>query len=299
MKISHILDKKNPSISFEIFPPKSNYSLGTIYETIEALSDLKPDFISVTYGAGGSSQANTVEISSRIRKDYGIESIAHLTCVTSSRGTIQHTLKELRDNGIENILALRGDIPEELSKDPSWKPEYRYAYELVEDIKAFGGFSVGGACYPEGHIECRNKVDDLKNLRLKVDKGVDFLFTQLFFDNELFYQFREKMDLLEIRKPVIAGILPILNIRQIRRIQEISGCNFPPKFLRILDRYEHDPEALQEAGIAYAVDQIIDLLSAGIDGVHIYTMNRPEPTRKIIESISSIRATLNRKVVDL
>ena len=299
MKIRDILSKTNPSISFEIFPPKNNYNLGTIYETIEALSDLKPDFISVTYGAGGTAQSNTVEISSRIKKDYGIESIAHLTCVTSSRGNIQSTLEELKRNGIENILALRGDIPEALLKDSAWKPEYRYAYELIEDIRTFGGFSVGGACYPEGHIECRNKVEDLKNLRYKVDKGVDFLFTQLFFDNELFYQFREKMDLLEIKKPVIAGILPILNIKQIRRIQEISGCNFPPKFLRILDRYEYNPEALQEAGIAYAIDQIIDLLSAGIDGVHIYTMNKPEPTRKIIESISSIRTTLNRKVVNL
>ncbi|MBW8384254.1 MAG: methylenetetrahydrofolate reductase [NAD(P)H] [Youngiibacter sp.] len=289
MKIRDMLGKGKTTVSFEIFPPKTTYPMETIFETLEKLRGLSPDFISVTYGAGGSSQGHTVEIASRVKKDFGIESIAHLTCVTSTKDTIREMLQNIKDSGIENILALRGDIPDSFMQDKSWKPEYKYAYELIDEIRDFGGFSIGAACYPEGHVETRNKVDDLKYLKQKVDHGVDFLVTQLFFDNELFYQFREKMDLVGIEKPVIAGILPVLNINQVKRIQEISGCNMPPKFLRILDRYEHDPKSLQEAGIAYAVDQIVDLLSFGIEGVHIYTMNKPEPTRRIMESISTVR----------
>lgn len=289
MKIRDMLGKGNTTVSFEIFPPKTTYPMETIFETLEKLRDLSPDFISVTYGAGGSSQGHTVEIASRVKKDFGIESIAHLTCVTSTKDSIRQMLQDIKDSGIENILALRGDIPDSFREHKSWKPEYKYAYELIDEIRDFGGFSIGAACYPEGHVETRNKVDDLKYLKQKVDHGVDFLVTQLFFDNELFYQFREKMDLVGIEKPVIAGILPVLNINQVKRIQEISGCNMPPKFLRILDRYEHDPKSLQEAGIAYAVDQIVDLLSFGIEGVHIYTMNKPEPTRRIMESISTVR----------
>jgi len=206
------------------------------------------------------------------------------------------TLEKIRISGVENILALRGDIPQSLLDDKSWSPEYRYAYELIEDIHKFDNFSIGGACYPEGHIESRNKIDDLKNLKFKTKTGLDFLITQLFFDNELFYQFREKMDLLGIKTPVLAGILPVLNIHQIKKIQELSGCNLPPKFMRILDKYEHNPEALQEAGIAYAVDQIIDLMSSdSVDGIHLYTMNRPEPTRRIMESIGSIRKALSAR----
>ncbi|ETA81535.1 methylenetetrahydrofolate reductase [NAD(P)H] [Youngiibacter fragilis] len=297
MKIRDMLGKGNTTVSFEIFPPKTTYPMETIFETLEKLRDLSPDFISVTYGAGGSSQGHTVEIASRVKKDFGIESIAHLTCVTSTKDSIRQMLQDIRNSGIENILALRGDIPDSFREDRSWKPEYRYAYELIDEIVDFGGFSIGAACYPEGHVETRNKVDDLKYLKQKVDHGVDFLVTQLFFDNELFYQFREKMDLVGIEKPVIAGILPVLNINQVKRIQEISGCNMPPKFLRILDRYEHDPKSLQEAGIAYAVDQIVDLLSFGIEGVHIYTMNKPEPTRRIMESISTVRYSEARKVI--
>ena len=297
MKIRDMLGKGNTTVSFEIFPPKTTYPMETIFETLEKLRGLSPDFISVTYGAGGSSQGHTVEIASRVKKDFGIESIAHLTCVTSTKDTIREMLQNIKDSGIENILALRGDIPDSFMQDKNWKPEYKYAYELIDEIRDFGGFSIGAACYPEGHVETRNKVDDLKYLKQKVDHGVDFLVTQLFFDNELFYQFREKMDLVGIEKPVIAGILPVLNINQVKRIQEISGCNMPPKFLRILDRYEHDPKSLQEAGIAYAVDQIVDLLSFGIEGVHIYTMNKPEPTRRIMESISTVRYSGAKKEV--
>lgn len=296
MKIRDMLANGNPTVSFEIFPPKSTYPLETVFETMDSLKDLNPDFISVTYGAGGSTKGNTVDIASRIKKDFGIEAIAHLTCCTSTKEGIQETLASIKESGLENILALRGDIPEALQNDKNWNPQYRYASELIDEIKAFGDFSIGAACYPEGHVESKNMVDDLKNLKRKVDHGADFLITQLFYDNELFYQFREKMELVGVDKPVIAGILPVLNIKQVKHIQKISGCNLPPKFLRILDRYEHDPQSLQEAGIAYAVDQIIDLLSYGVDGVHIYTMNKPDPTRRIMESIRSVRQAACKSV---
>ncbi len=295
MKIREMISKGEPTVSFEIFPPKSSYALETVFDTLTELKDLHPDFISVTYGAGGTAQSNTVEIASRIKKDFGIESIAHLTGCTSTKEGMKRTLTSIKDSGIENILALRGDIPQEKLADKNWNPEYRYASELIDDIKAAGDFSIGAACYPEGHVDSINKVDDLKNLKRKMDHGADFMITQLFYDNDLFYQFKEKLDLVGIEQPVIAGILPVLNIKQVKRIQEISGCNLPPKFLRILDRYAHDPASLQEAGIAYAVDQIIDLLSSGVDGVHIYTMNKPDATRRIMENISCVREAVCRK----
>jgi methylenetetrahydrofolate reductase (NADPH) len=294
MKIRDMLLEKNPTVSFEIFPPKRDYPIETIHKTIDELKDLKPDFISVTYGAAGSTQSHTVEIASKIKNEFNIEAIAHLTCVTSTPEEIQQVLKDLRANNIENILALRGDIPESMQKDPNFKPAYHYASDLIRDIHAEGDFSIGGACYPEGHVESVNKLDDIKYLKQKTDEGLDFLVTQLFFDNEMFYQFQEKLELLDIQTPVIAGIFPCVNVRQIKRIQELSGCNFPPKFMRILNRYEHSPKALQEAGVAYAVDQIIDLLSSGVDGIHIYTMNKPDITRKIMRNINHVRASLNQ-----
>ncbi len=294
MKIRDMLLERKPTVSFEVFPPKRDYPIETIHDTIKELKDLHPDFISVTYGAAGSTQNHTVEIASKIKNEFGIETLAHLTCVTSTRDQIKRVLHELRENQIENVLALRGDIPETYLKNPNFTPQYHYASELIREIHADGDWSIGGACYPEGHVESKNKLDDIKFLKQKTDEGLDFLVTQLFFDNEMFYQFQEKLELLDIQTPVIAGIFPFVNIRQIKRIQEISGCNLPPKFLRILDRYEHSPKALQEAGIAYAVDQIIDLLSSGVDGIHIYTMNKPEVTKRIMRSINHVRSTLNR-----
>lgn len=294
MKIRDMLKEKRPTVSFEVFPPKRDYPIETIHDTINGLKDLRPDFISVTYGAAGSTQNHTVEIASKIKNEFGIETLAHLTCVTSTQEQIKRVLHELRENQIENVLALRGDIPESYLKNPDFTPQYHYASELIREIHADGDWSIGGACYPEGHIESKNKLDDIKFLKQKTDEGLDFLVTQLFFDNEMFYQFQEKLELLDIQTPVIAGIFPFVNIRQIKRIQEISGCNLPPKFLRILERYEHSPKALQEAGIAYAVDQIIDLLSSGVDGIHIYTMNKPEVTKRIMRSINHVRTTLNR-----
>lgn len=292
MLIRDMFRVKRPTISFEVFPPKKDGSLEKIFETIEELKDLKPDFISVTYGAGGTTKDTTVNIASKIKNDFGIETIAHLTCVTSSSSEIDGILDELKANNIENVLALRGDIPKELDNS-GWNPEFKYAFELIELIKKRGDFSIGGACYPEGHTESKSKVDDLHNLKYKVEKGADFLISQLFFDNELFYDFREKIDIMGLKVPIIAGILPVLNINQITRIQELSGCSLPKKFLRIINKYEHNPKALEEAGIVYALEQIIDLLSWGIEGVHIYTMNRPDATRKIMNSISQIRKTLD------
>lgn len=293
MYIRDILKEKKPSISFEIFPPKKGYSVDTIYDTVDELKDLKPDFISVTYGAGGTSSDTTVDIASKIKRDFGIETIAHMTCTNSTKEEVQAVLKQLKDKDVKNILALRGDIVEERANDPKWNPEYHYASELIEDIHKFNGFSVGGACYPEGHIDATSKSQDLIHLKRKADMGLDFLISQLFFDNELFYDFMEKLEIMEVKVPVIAGILPVMNKNQIVRIQKLSGCSLPKKFTRIIDRYEHNPAALKEAGIAYAMEQIIDLLSWGIDGVHIYTMNKPKATRAIVENIENIRASLS------
>ncbi|MEA3422315.1 MAG: methylenetetrahydrofolate reductase [NAD(P)H] [Bacillota bacterium] len=295
MKIRDMFKEKKPTISFEVFPPKSDFPIETIYDTIGSLKDLNPDFISVTYGAGGTSANHTAEIASRIKNDYEIESIAHLTCISSSKKNVLKTLQTLRENNIENVLALRGDIPINLLSDEAWQPKYNYANELIDDIHKFGGFSIGGAAYPEGHIEANNKIQELRHLKSKVDTGLDFLITQLFFDNELFYQFKENLELLDIKVPIIAGIFPVVNLKQIRRVQEMTKANLPPKFMRILNKYEHNPEALSEAGIAYAIDQIIDLLSSGVDGIHIYTMNRPENARKIMKNIQTIRSTLTQK----
>jgi methylenetetrahydrofolate reductase (NADPH) len=289
MKIKDMFLKTRPTISFEVFPPKSTYSLDSIFKTIDELKDLDPDFISVTYGAGGSEANLTTEIASRIKNEYNIESIAHLTCITSDRESIIKNLADLKANNIENILALRGDVPAGYDKPF----HYQNAVQLIEEIKRFDDFSIGGAAYPEGHLEAINHVSDLKYLKTKVDCGLDFLITQLFFDNEIFYQFKEKLELLNIDIPVIAGIFPVVNLNQIRRVQEMTQSHLPKKFLNIINRYEHNPEALKEAGIAYATDQIIDLLSSGVDGIHIYTMNKPNNTRKIMESIKTIRSALN------
>ncbi len=291
MKIKQILEEKKPTISFEVFPPKRNMDIEGIFQTIDALKPLDPDFISVTYGAGGTSKDTTIEIASRIKKEYDIESIAHFTCVTSTKQEVNETLDELKKSGVENILALRGDIPKDIpaSELPN---DFQYASDLVKHIQEHGDFSIGGACYPEGHLDANSLDEDIWNLKKKSSLGLDFLITQLFFDNEIFYRFADKCQSHGIDVPMIAGILPVLSKSQILRIQQLSGCTLPKKFLRIINRYENDPRALKEAGTAYAIEQIIDLLSWGIDGVHIYTMNKPETAAKITDAIKSIRRTL-------
>lgn len=283
---------KKPVISFEIFPPKKDDPIDTIYDTIEALKDLKPDFISVTYGAGGSSRDKTVEIASTIKNRYYIEALAHLTCVTLTEEKLESFVQELKSNNVHNIMALRGDLPEGYTDNLVKDNQFKYASDLIEKIRKEGTFGIGGACYPEGHLESTNLEADIENLKRKVDNGADFLVTQLFFDNELFYRFKDLACKKGINIPITAGIMPVTNKKQIERIVSLSGATLPAKFIRIMEKYKNSPQALREAGIVYATEQIVDLLSWGVDGIHLYTMNRPETCRRIIQSISSIRNTL-------
>lgn len=292
MSIKALLESKKNTFSFEVFPPKKDKSLEGIYKTIGELKSLKPDFISVTYGAMGSSKDQTVEIASKIKNDYNIESIAHLTCITSSRQELETTLRDLKKDGIDNVLALRGDIPQNFDFS-QLKDNYRYASQLIEHIRRTESMTIGAACYPEGHIEARSLATDIENVKRKVNLGADFLITQLFFDNELFYDYYNKLQQKGIDIPIIAGVLPVLYKNQTSKIVELSGCHFPNKFTRILDRYQYDPLALKEAGTAYATEQIIDLLSWGIKGIHLYTMNKSDTAKKIMESIRCIRNNIN------
>ncbi|MFT8315890.1 MAG: methylenetetrahydrofolate reductase [NAD(P)H] [Clostridium sp.] len=287
MKIKDMYNKKIPLISFEIFPPKKETNIESIYNTIDVLSSLEPDFISVTYGAGGSNDNKTMDIASIIKNKYNIEALAHLTCINSTKDDIENTLNNLNENNINNILALRGDFPSDSHK--SDKLEYKYASDLIKHIKSKQSFSIGAACYPEGHIECKNLREDLLHLKQKVSTGAEFLITQLFFDNEYFYSFNEKIKELNINVPISIGIMPVTNKNQLLKMISLCGADLPNRFIRILTKYEYNPEALKEAGIAYATEQIVDLLSYGADGIHIYTMNNPEIAKKILSNISYIR----------
>ncbi len=292
MFIKDIFLKKSPVISFEIFPPKKEYPIEIIYDTVEGLKGLNPDFISVTYGAGGSNKDRTIEIASTVKNKYGIETLAHLTCYTSTKKETEFILEKLKRNNIDNILALRGDPP--INKFHG-KSDYKYAKDLVRHIKKIGKFSIGAAAYPEGHIECNSLDKDIENLKQKVDCGVDFLVTQLFFDNEKFYEYKDKLIKKNIDIPIMAGIMPVLNKKQIKKMVSLSGATLPKKFIRILNKYEYQPEALKEAGIIYATEQIIDLLSWGVDGIHIYTMNKPKIASEIVQKFSSIRYAINNR----
>ncbi|MHB8032901.1 5,10-methylenetetrahydrofolate reductase [Clostridium botulinum] len=293
MHIKELFNEKKLVFSFEIFPPKVTSSIKTIYETLEELKDLTPDFISVTYGAGGSLKNNkTCELSSLVKNKYGIEALAHLTCINSTKDDIDLIIKELEENNIENILALRGDMP----KDKNIIGEYNYAFELIEKIKENNNFGVSGACYPEGHIECESLKQDIRELKRKVDAGAEHLISQLFFDNNIFYEFLSKTQQKNINVPIQAGIMPVVNKKQIERIVKISGATLPKKFIKILDKYEYDKKAMEDAGIAYAVEQIVDLVSSGVKGIHLYTMNNPYIARKITESTKSIFNSINKDV---
>ncbi|GAA0181367.1 methylenetetrahydrofolate reductase [NAD(P)H] [Clostridium sediminicola] len=283
MHIKDLYSKKKPVISFEIFPPKRECNVDTIYNTVEEFANLNPDYISVTYGAGGVGSDKTVEIASMIKNKYKIEALAHLTCFGSSKERIALKIEELKTNNIENILAMRGDIQEEIILKSNTK--YNYATDLIKDIRKFGGFSIGAAAYPEGHIEC----DDLRissiHLKQKVDAGADFLITQLFFDNELFYKFLNLKEKLSVKVPISAGIMPILNKKQVQKMIFMCGASLPSKIIKILHKYESNPDSLRRAGIEYAAEQVIDLIANGVDGVHIYTMNQPEIAREILKNI--------------
>ena len=286
MKISDILNSGRVTVSCEIFPPKADADYENVRSAAEKIAALNPDFISVTYGASGGTSKNTVGIASYIQNELHSTAIAHLTCVSSTREMVSGMLDQLSEHKIDNILALRGDIP----KDQAFPAEggYRYAYQLVEEIKARGNFCIGAACYPEGHVECAHKEDDIDYLKQKVDSGVDFLTTQMFFDNNVLYSFLYRILKKDITVPVLAGIMPLTNSRQIKRSCELSGTTLPPRFAAMADKFGDNPNALKQAGIAYATEQIIDLVANGVRGIHIYTMNKPDVAASILHNISDI-----------
>ena len=277
--------------SFEIFPPKKNGSIEAVYKTLDELTDLKPDFISVTYNAGGASSAggcpegcSTREIVCIIKEKYHTESIAHLNCVNSTREDIDRIIGEFERYGVENVLALRGDI----SPDIPPKEDFRHASELISYMKQRSGLSFSGACYPEGHTESNSLDEDIENLKKKVDAGAEHLMSQLFFDNGHFYEFLEKARAAGINVPIEAGIMPCVNANQIQRMVTMCGASLPTKFTKMMARFENSPEAMRDAGIAYAIDQIIDLAANGVDGIHLYTMNNPYVAKKISKSVESV-----------
>ena len=286
MKLAELFNNRKTVFSFEVFPPKRDNPIETIYNTLDALQDLKPDFISVTYGASGSLADNsTCEIASAIKHRYGIESAAHLTCVNSTKEEVTQVLKKLHDNGVENILALRGD----LVPDVEPKEDFKHASELITFIReSENDFGISGACYPEGHLDSRDQIEDILNLKKKVDAGAQHLISQLFFDNNLFYDFLDKARIAGINVPIEAGIMPVVNKKQIERMVSLCGASLPAKFTKMMSRYETRPEAMRDACIAYAVNQIVDLVSQGVDGVHLYTMNNPYIAKRISESVKSL-----------
>jgi len=279
------LFKVKTVLSFEVFPPKKTSPLDTIYKTLNELSDLSPDFISVTYSAGGSDNSkSTIEISSTIKNQLHIESVAHLTCISQTKEEVLSVLERLKANNIENILALRGDI----NPDIPPKQDFKYASDLISFIKKNSDFNIIAACYPEGHSESVSIDADIRNLKIKVENGADHLISQLFFDNNYFYTFLERVERTGINVPIEAGIMPVVNKKQIERMVSLCRVNLPKKFTAMMNRYENNPVAMRDAGIAYAVDQIVDLVSQGADGIHLYTMNNAYIARKISEAVKSL-----------
>lgn len=284
MKITELLKTKPAVLSFEVFPPKTNDKFEAISHAIAEIAALNPDFMSVTYGAGGGTSQYTVDITRDIVRNKNVTAVAHLSCISSTREVVKTQLAALKEAGVENILALRGDIPEGYEG----APEYRYACELVSDIRASGDFCIGGACYPEGHPDSPSLFADIANLKTKVDAGCDYLTTQMFYDNDIFYSFLAKVRDAGIYVPVIPGIMPVTNAKQITRMMKLSNAMLPTRFRRIVDRYGDNPAAMRQAGVAYATEQIIDLYANGIRAVHVYSMNNPEVARAIKANLSEI-----------
>ncbi len=284
MKIRDILGKGKPTLSFEVFPPKTEDKYESVEKAAMEIAAKKPSFMSVTYGAGGGTSRYTVEIAAEIQERYGVMALAHLTCVSSTREKVHQVLKELKLRGVENVLALRGDIPQ----DGKVEKDYHYASELIREIKEIGDFCIGAACYPEGHVESENKTKDIQHLQEKVEAGCDFVTTQMFFDNNILYNYLYRIREKGITVPVIAGIMPVTNVSQIRRICQMSGTYLPSRFKAIVDRFGENPAAMKQAGIAYATEQIIDLIANGVNGIHVYSMNKPDAAEKIQENLSEI-----------
>ncbi len=272
-------------MSFEMFPPKIGMSIEPTEEAVKEIASLKPDFMSVTYGAGGGNSKNTLAIA-EVVQSYNVTALAHVTCIGATKESVLSHLSECKNKKIENILALRGDMPKDGSIPDS--VDYKYAADLIKDIHKSGDFCVGAACYPECHVECSCQEKDIENLKLKVDCGCDFLTTQMFFDNTVLYSFLYRIMAKNINVPIIAGIMPVTNSKQIARSCALSGATLPTRFRRILDKYGDSPEAMKQAGLAYATEQIIDLLANGIRGIHVYTMNKPDVAKKICENLSYI-----------
>ncbi|MCK5132293.1 MAG: methylenetetrahydrofolate reductase [NAD(P)H] [Candidatus Sabulitectum sp.] len=279
MRIADIYKGNTPVLSLEVFPPKPGYSLKSVFRTLDGLSDLNPSFVSVTYASQGESTDRTVEIASRVRDEYGCESLAHMTCISHSKEEVASVLDNLEDRGVGNILALRGDIPADFSDD---KRDYHFASELIAEIAARNNFCVGAAAYPEGHIESKRISLDLDNLKRKVDAGAEFLITQLFFDNRIFYDFMERARYRKIDVPLVPGIMPILNYKQIKRILMMCEVSIPAKLLNMFDKFSHDPGDLAKAGVDYAIKQVSELVEEGVEGIHLYTMNRVPQVREIV-----------------
>jgi methylenetetrahydrofolate reductase (NADPH) len=285
MKINEIHEKKKTVLSFEIFPPKKDEELKNIDPTLEILSELKPDFISVTFGAGGSSNNNkTIELARKIKEIYRIEPVVHLTCLCYDKNEIDEFAKELEAAGIENILALRGDKRPDVPE----KHDFRHASDLIEYLKSRYNFCIAGACYPETHPDSPDRVSEMRNLKKKVDAGASVLLSQLFFDNDTFFDFQDDCKIAGIDVPVVPGIMPAVNSAQIRRMVTLCGASFPDRFKRIADRFENDRDAMFDAGMSYAISQIIDLLANGVSGIHLYTMNNPVIAGKICDGIKNI-----------
>ena len=286
MKITSIFEKEEITVSFEVFPPKTTTNYEAVEKAALGVAALKPSYMSVTYGAGGSTRGYTIKIAEKIQKEQQVTTIAHLTCVGATKADIHAALGQMKEAGIENILALRGDRPKDFEGDPY--VDYHHASELVETIREYGDFCVGGACYPEGHPDAATKKEDILNLKKKVDAGCEFLTTQMFFDNNILYNFLYRAREKGVTVPVIPGIMPVTNANQVKRILSMSGTNLPERFKAIVDRFGDNPKAMQQAGIAYATDQIIDLFANGINHVHVYSMNKPQIAEAIQKNLSEI-----------
>ena len=289
MKIIDLITKDTLSLSFEVFPPKTETSFESVKAATEEIAKLKPAFMSVTYGAGGGTSKYTLDIAKNIKETYGVPTLAHLTCVSSTKNTVKEKIKDIKAAGIENIMALRGDIPAELEGQDRSKWDYQYAIDLIRELKETdSGFCIGCACYPEIHPESANQKEDIKRLKEKVDAGCDFITTQMFFDNNLLYNFLYKIREAGITVPVIPGIMPITNANQVERAIKLSGSFMPQRFKSLVDKFGSDSAAMKQAGIAYATDQIIDLYANNITNVHVYSMNKPDVAMKIQSNLSDI-----------
>lgn len=289
MKLTEILNRKELSLSFEVFPPKTQDVFDVVKDATEKIAALKPSFVSVTYGAGGGTSKYTLKIAENIKRTYGVETLAHLTCVSSDKNTVRERIHDMQLSGIENVMALRGDIPEDKINDDRSRWDYSHAVDLIRELKKSGAdFCIGGACYPETHPESATSREDILHLKEKVDAGCDFLTTQMFFDNDLLYAFLYKIREAGINVPIIAGIMPITSAKQVERAVKLSRSFMPRRFKSLVDRFGSDPLAMKQAGIAYATDQIIDLYANNVKNVHVYTMNKPDVAEKIMKNLSDI-----------